>query len=116
MQGKRVLMVLVCVMLMIGLVLPLLASGADEGKKLRKSHDNPSVRQLYEEFLGRPLGRCLSRAVLHPLPLLAESLDLFPTLRTLLPLFVGHGLESARKFFAFCQLVQRRGKHEALVR
>ncbi|NLX95146.1 MAG: 4Fe-4S dicluster domain-containing protein [Rhodopirellula sp.] len=28
----------------------------DEGKKLRKSHDNPEIRKLYEEFLGRPLG------------------------------------------------------------
>ena len=28
----------------------------DEGKQLRKSHDNPEVRQLYEDFLGRPLG------------------------------------------------------------
>jgi iron only hydrogenase large subunit-like protein len=28
----------------------------DEGKQLRKSHDNPEIRQVYEEFLGRPLG------------------------------------------------------------
>jgi iron only hydrogenase large subunit-like protein len=28
----------------------------DEGKSLRKSHENAEVRQLYEEFLGRPLG------------------------------------------------------------
>jgi NADP-reducing hydrogenase subunit HndD len=28
----------------------------DESKELRKSHDNPAVAQLYEEFLGQPLG------------------------------------------------------------
>jgi len=27
----------------------------DEGKELRKSHDNPDVAKLYEEFLGKPL-------------------------------------------------------------
>ncbi len=36
----------------------------DEGKKLRKSHENPEVRQLYEEFLGRPLGE-RSHQLLH---------------------------------------------------
>ena len=28
----------------------------DEGKQLRKSHENPSVIELYREFLGKPLG------------------------------------------------------------
>ena len=28
----------------------------DEGKKLRKSHDNPKVKQIYGEFLLAPLG------------------------------------------------------------
>ncbi len=28
----------------------------DEGKSLRKSHDNPEVKKLYEEFLIKPLG------------------------------------------------------------
>ncbi len=28
----------------------------DEGKKLRKSHENPDVQKLYAEFLGQPLG------------------------------------------------------------
>jgi len=28
----------------------------DEGKRLRKSHENPEVQELYREFLGRPLG------------------------------------------------------------
>jgi iron only hydrogenase large subunit-like protein/ferredoxin len=28
----------------------------DEGKKLRKSHENPDVQRLYAEFLDRPLG------------------------------------------------------------
>ena len=28
----------------------------DEGKKYRKSHENPDVQRLYAEFLGRPLG------------------------------------------------------------
>lgn len=28
----------------------------DEGKKLRKSHENPYIKQLYDEFLGEPYG------------------------------------------------------------
>jgi iron-only hydrogenase group A len=36
----------------------------DEGKALRKSHDNPSVRRIYEEFLGKPLGHH-SHELLH---------------------------------------------------
>ena len=28
----------------------------DEGKTLRKSHENPDIIKLYEEFLGKPLG------------------------------------------------------------
>jgi iron-only hydrogenase group A len=36
----------------------------DEGKELRKSHDNPEVKQLYEEFLGTPLGE-KSHHLLH---------------------------------------------------
>jgi len=28
----------------------------DEGKRLRKSHENPDIKKLYEEFLGVPLG------------------------------------------------------------
>ncbi len=36
----------------------------DEGKKLRKSHDNPQVRQLYADFLGVPLGE-ISHKLLH---------------------------------------------------
>ena len=28
----------------------------DEGKRLRKSHENPEIQELYREFLGRPLG------------------------------------------------------------
>jgi iron only hydrogenase large subunit-like protein len=36
----------------------------DEGKKLRKSHDNPQVKQIYEEFLGKPLGE-KSHHLLH---------------------------------------------------
>jgi iron-only hydrogenase group A len=36
----------------------------DEGKKLRKSHDNPDVARLYEEFLGKPLGE-RSHKLLH---------------------------------------------------
>jgi len=28
----------------------------DEGKRLRKSHENPQILQLYEEFLGKPAG------------------------------------------------------------
>ncbi len=36
----------------------------DEGKELRKSHDNPFVKKLYEEFLDYPLGH-LSHKYLH---------------------------------------------------
>ncbi|MBW7866251.1 MAG: iron hydrogenase small subunit [Candidatus Hydrogenedentes bacterium] len=36
----------------------------DEGKPMRKSHDNPAVKQLYEEFLGAPLGK-MSHHLLH---------------------------------------------------
>lgn len=36
----------------------------DEGKKLRKSHENPDIQVLYEEFLGQPLGH-LSHELLH---------------------------------------------------
>jgi NADP-reducing hydrogenase subunit HndD len=36
----------------------------DEGKSLRKSHDNPAVKKLYEEFLKKPLGE-KSHQLLH---------------------------------------------------
>ncbi|MBN2040193.1 MAG: iron hydrogenase small subunit [Spirochaetes bacterium] len=36
----------------------------DEGKALRKSHDNPAIIQIYEEFLGQPLGE-KSHHLLH---------------------------------------------------
>jgi len=36
----------------------------DEGKTLRKSHENPEVLQLYKEFLGEPLGE-RSHHLLH---------------------------------------------------
>jgi NADP-reducing hydrogenase subunit HndD len=36
----------------------------DEGKQLRKSHDNPEIIQLYEEYLGKPLGE-RSHHLLH---------------------------------------------------
>jgi len=36
----------------------------DEGRELRKSHENPAVRALYQEFLGRPLGH-RSHELLH---------------------------------------------------
>jgi NADP-reducing hydrogenase subunit HndD len=36
----------------------------DEGKKLRKSHENPFVTKLYEEFLKQPLGH-KSHELLH---------------------------------------------------
>ena len=28
----------------------------DRGKILRKSHENPYIQRLYEEYLGKPLG------------------------------------------------------------
>ena len=36
----------------------------DEGKALRKSHENPDIKRLYEEFLGEPLGE-RSHHLLH---------------------------------------------------
>ncbi len=36
----------------------------DEGKPVRKSHENPAIKQLYEEFLGKPLGE-KSHKLLH---------------------------------------------------
>jgi len=36
----------------------------DEGKTVRKSHDNPEIKQLYEQFLEKPLGK-LSHELLH---------------------------------------------------
>lgn len=36
----------------------------DEGRELRKSHENPDVLTLYEEFLGEPLGH-KSHELLH---------------------------------------------------
>lgn len=36
----------------------------DEGKTLRKSHENPFVNSLYEEYLGKPLGH-KSHELLH---------------------------------------------------
>ncbi len=36
----------------------------DEGKQLRKSHDNPEIKQIYEEFLEEPLSH-KSHKLLH---------------------------------------------------
>lgn len=36
----------------------------DEGKQLRKSHENPEVQQIYKEFLEKPLGK-KSHKLLH---------------------------------------------------
>jgi len=36
----------------------------DEGKKIRKSHENPDITKIYEEFLGKPLGH-VSHELLH---------------------------------------------------
>ncbi len=36
----------------------------DEGRPLRKSHENPAIKQIYEEFLGHPLGE-VSHHLLH---------------------------------------------------
>ncbi len=36
----------------------------DEGKTLRKSHENPAIATVYKEFLGAPLGH-LSHELLH---------------------------------------------------
>ena len=36
----------------------------DEGMTLRKSHENPSIKKLYEEFLGEPNSH-LAHQLLH---------------------------------------------------
>ena len=36
----------------------------DEGKPIRKSHENPAITKIYEEFLGEPLGE-KSHHLLH---------------------------------------------------
>ena len=36
----------------------------DEGKPLRKSHENPAIRQLYKEFFGEP-GSYVAHEILH---------------------------------------------------
>lgn len=36
----------------------------DKGKPIRKSHENPYIKQLYEEFLGEPMSH-LSHELLH---------------------------------------------------
>jgi NADP-reducing hydrogenase subunit HndD len=36
----------------------------DEGKKLRKSHENKDIQKLYKDFLGEPLGH-ISHELLH---------------------------------------------------
>ncbi|MFO8000159.1 MAG: iron hydrogenase small subunit, partial [Marinilabilia sp.] len=36
----------------------------DSGKAIRKSHENPFIKELYSEFLGEPLGE-LSHELLH---------------------------------------------------
>ena len=36
----------------------------DEGKKMRKSHENPDIISLYKDFLGEPLGH-ISHKLLH---------------------------------------------------
>ncbi|HVI40136.1 MAG TPA: NADH-dependent [FeFe] hydrogenase, group A6, partial [Anaerovoracaceae bacterium] len=36
----------------------------DEGKQYRKSHENPYITRLYEEYLGQPLGH-ISHELLH---------------------------------------------------
>ena len=38
--------------------------GEDEGKQLRKSHENPEIKQIYDEFLEKPLG-AKSHKLLH---------------------------------------------------
>jgi NADH-quinone oxidoreductase subunit G/NADP-reducing hydrogenase subunit HndD len=36
----------------------------DEGKTMRKSHDNPYIKKIYKEYLGKPLGH-KSHELLH---------------------------------------------------
>jgi len=50
----------------------------DEGKQLRKSHENPEITKIYQEFLGEPLGH-KSHELLHttyaPRPLVSTSVS-----------------------------------------
>ncbi len=39
----------------------------DEALAIRASHDNPIVKQLYEEYLGEPLGRKIARSAAYQL-------------------------------------------------
>jgi NADH-quinone oxidoreductase subunit G len=36
----------------------------DKGKKLRKSHENPAIQELYTNFLGKPYG-AIAKSLLH---------------------------------------------------
>ena len=36
----------------------------DEGKPVRKSHENPAIKEIYEKFLKKPLGE-KSHHLLH---------------------------------------------------
>jgi len=36
----------------------------DKNKTIRKSHQNPVIKKIYKEFLGKPLGK-LSHHLLH---------------------------------------------------
>lgn len=36
----------------------------DKASVIRKSHENPAITKLYEEYLGKPLGH-LSHELLH---------------------------------------------------
>ncbi|MFZ5944640.1 MAG: iron hydrogenase small subunit [Bacillota bacterium] len=33
----------------------------DDNKKIRRSHENPRIKQIYEEFLGKPLSETANR-------------------------------------------------------
>lgn len=46
----------------------------DAGEKLRTSHDNPSIKELYKDFLGKPLGK-LSHDLLHTHYIERESVN-----------------------------------------
>jgi NADH-quinone oxidoreductase subunit G/NADP-reducing hydrogenase subunit HndD len=44
----------------------------DQSLPIRKSHENPEVKALYEQFLGRPLGE-KSHRLLHVNPMVVTG-------------------------------------------
>lgn len=48
----------------------------DKNLSLRKSHENPAIKQLYEEFLGEPNGEKSPSIATYPLSSSGENVEL----------------------------------------